>query len=67
MADEMDLAAELEQEHLQRSIRAACQPITIGVAGECEECGYDSPRLVRGRCAPCRDGRSAHQQRRRLQ
>lgn len=63
MADEMDLAAELEQEHLTRSISAARRTVPAGVPGECEECGYDSPRLVGGRCAPCRDGRSAHQRR----
>ena len=59
MADEMDFAAELEEEHLARSISAARQPVPVGEPGECEECGYDSKRLVKGRCAPCRDGRSA--------
>lgn len=63
MADEMDLASELEQEHLTRSISAARQPVPPGVPGECEECGYDRPRLIGGCCAPCRDGRSAHQRR----
>lgn len=63
MADEMDFAAELEEEHLARSISAARQPVPAGEPGECEECGYDRPRLIKGRCAPCRDGRSPHQQR----
>jgi hypothetical protein len=57
MADIVDLASELEQEHLARSIRAARVPIPVGVAGECEQCGDDMPRLIEGRCGFCRDGR----------
>jgi hypothetical protein len=26
-----------------------------GEPGECEYCGHNSPRLVGGACAPCRD------------
>lgn len=29
--------------------------IPKGEPGECDYCGVDSPRLVRGICAPCRD------------
>ncbi len=57
MADQIDQANDLNEQHLERSLRAARQPIAVGVPGECENCGYDSKRLVRGRCAPCRDGR----------
>ncbi len=57
MADQIDQANELNEQHLERSLRAARQPIPVGAPGECENCGDDSPRLVRGWCAPCRDGR----------
>ena len=57
MADLVDAAQQLESEHLARSIRAARVPVPEGVPGECETCGEDMPRLVDGRCAPCRDGR----------
>lgn len=55
MADQMDMAADISDFYLQRSIRAARQPVPEGVEGECQECGDDSPRLIGGRCAPCRD------------
>ena len=57
MVDLIDAAQQLESEHLARSIRAALVPVPEGVPGECESCGEDMPRLVEGRCAPCRDGR----------
>lgn len=57
MPDHIDLAVEISDLHLERSIRAARQPVPIGVPGECEKCFEESPRLVGGRCAPCRDGR----------
>lgn len=57
MADEIDRAQASEIEHLERSIRAARQPVPAGHPGECDNCGEDMPRLVDGRCAPCRDGR----------
>lgn len=58
MADIGDDAQRLEQEHLARSIAAARQPVPIGAPGECDNCGEDSPRLVNGHCARCRDGRT---------
>ncbi|QNQ09289.1 conjugal transfer protein TraR [Sphingomonas alpina] len=57
MADEADLAAEIEAEHLARGIAAARQPIPEGKAGECDGCGEDMGRLVNGKCGYCRDGR----------
>lgn len=57
MADQIDQANDLNEQHLERSLRAARQPIAVGVPGECDECGYDMPRLVEGRCGFCRDGR----------
>lgn len=57
MADQIDMAAELNELHFNLSLRAARQPVPVGAPGECEQCGDDSPRLVNGRCAPCRDGR----------
>ncbi|MDQ1229307.1 conjugal transfer protein TraR [Sphingomonas sp. SORGH_AS_0879] len=57
MADEMDIAVAVGTRELERLIANARQPVPVGVAGECRECGWTSPRLVGGRCAPCRDGR----------
>lgn len=57
MADTIDQANDLNEQHLERSLRAARQPIAVGVPGECEECGEDMPRLVNGLCGYCRDGR----------
>lgn len=58
MADQADMAAEIAAEAIARGVAAARVAIPAGVAGECEACGGDSPRLVGGRCAPCRDGRN---------
>lgn len=55
MADVVDIAGEIEREHLARAIAAARVPVPVGVPGECDDCGEKSPRLVRGRCAPCRE------------
>lgn len=58
MADEIDLATDLAQQHLDRSLRAVrAASIPAGVPGECEDCGEDMPRLVNGLCGFCRDGR----------
>lgn len=57
MGDVVDMAADLQDEHLEHSLRRARVPIAAGVPGECEQCFEDSPRLVGGRCAFCRDGR----------
>ncbi|CAN5572967.1 hypothetical protein BH10PSE14_BH10PSE14_06250 [soil metagenome] len=57
MADDADLATELASAHLERSISAARAPIPVGAPGICDDCGDEMPRLVDGRCAPCRDGR----------
>lgn len=57
MADDVDLANAVADRALSRLIQAARQPVPVGVAGECRECGWASPRLVGGRCAPCRDRR----------
>lgn len=58
MADAIDDANELAEQHLAHSLRAALVPVPAGEPGECEQCGEDSKRLVVGRCAPCRDGRN---------
>jgi hypothetical protein len=57
MADVVDMAAELQDEHLALSLQRARLQIAEGVAGECDQCFEDSARLVGGRCAFCRDGR----------
>lgn len=57
MADEMDLAVAVGMQELDRLIAKARQPVAVGVEGECRECERHWPRLIGGRCAPCRDGR----------
>jgi hypothetical protein len=57
VADLIDNANQLVEEHLQRSLRAARAPIPAGVPGECADCDEDMPRLIDGRCGFCRDGR----------
>lgn len=57
MADEADIASGYESADRERALarvreRARLDP---GEPGECRVCGEDSPRLVRGACAPCRD------------
>lgn len=55
MADQIDLAQHYSETMLAAAIRKARQPVAAGVAGVCSECSDDSPRLVGGRCAPCRE------------
>ena len=55
MADIVDEASKIEAAHLARALLAARAPVAEGEPGECDECGEESPRLVVGRCAPCRD------------
>lgn len=59
MADEADISDERQaaftQAEIARIRKAADLP--VGEPGECEYCGEQSPRLVRGACAPCRDRR----------
>ena len=57
MADDVGLATAIADADLARSIQVARAPVPAGVPGVCDQCGDDSPRLVGGRCAPCRDGR----------
>lgn len=56
MADEADKADELIEEGIADALaKVRRRPMPAGTPGECEQCGYDSPRLVGGACAPCRD------------
>ena len=61
MADHIDMANDHAAAETARHIAAARQPIPVGVAGECDQCGDEFPRLVRDhlglRCGFCRDGR----------
>ena len=57
MPDAVDMAVEIEAEHLARGLARVTAPIAPGVAGECDGCGEMMPRLVDGRCGFCRDGR----------
>jgi hypothetical protein len=55
MADDVDIANSNVETDLQRRIAAARADIPAGVEGECTYCGEDSPRLIGGACAVCRD------------
>lgn len=53
MADDAD-RAQRDTEQYEAAIPRNYE-IPKGGAGECVECGGHSPRIVNGRCAPCRD------------
>lgn len=57
MADLADIAFGIEAEHIARSLANIVADIPEGIAGECDDCGAEMPRLVEGRCGFCRDGR----------
>jgi hypothetical protein len=57
MADQIDLAQHYAETMLAEAIRIARQPVPAGAPGTCSDCGDESPRLVDGRCAPCREPR----------
>lgn len=56
MADEVDQANDLAEQHLTATI-SGYRGYTLpkGEAGECDLCGEWSGRLIAGACAPCRD------------
>ena len=56
MADEADRASEIS-EVFHRAAMSSIRAVPVGEPGACRECEEDMPRLVNGRCAPCRDGR----------
>lgn len=55
MADEADIAHKAEEHHRQIALRNSRVPLEQGAAGECEYCGYQFARIVRGACGACRD------------
>lgn len=56
MADDADTASEIERAHRERALaEVRREPFEAWVAGKCEECGDETPRLVEGKCAPCRE------------
>lgn len=55
MADDADRAFEYMEAELEAAIRAARGDIPPGEPGECDLCGEESPRLINGVCARCRD------------
>lgn len=53
-----DFAAAMTAAETQALVPAArSKPFVEGAPGVCDECEQESPRLVAGRCARCRDGR----------
>lgn len=57
MPDAIDMAAQIEAEHIARGLQRIARDIPAGVPGECDNCGEVMPRLVDGLCGFCRDGR----------
>lgn len=53
--DEVDRATDEVDRLLAEALRNARAELAPGEPGECELCGEESPRLVRGACARCRD------------
>lgn len=62
MADEIDIVAELEAEHIGRSLGSLPTPTPACKAGICEDCELPSPALFGGQCAWCHDGRERPEQ-----
>lgn len=58
MPDAVDMASQIEAEHLEAGLRRTLVPLDPGTSGECDDCGEIMPRLIGGRCGFCRDGRS---------
>lgn len=60
MADAADQADDVTETLIRQGIVRSTFPVAVGDGpGECRECGEHMPRLVIGRCAPCRDGRDS--------
>lgn len=61
MADPVDMANDIAERHLERSLAAARVQVARGRPGECEGCLDDHPRLVTLNgmelCPRCRDKR----------
>ncbi|MEE8611603.1 MAG: conjugal transfer protein TraR [Sphingomonas aquatilis] len=57
MADDADRAGDIADRLLERQIAGAVRAVPVGEPGDCRTCDRWTPRLVSGRCAPCRDGR----------
>jgi hypothetical protein len=54
VVDTSDIIAEILLNADIQQIRQRAQ-IDPGVAGECDKCGDEMPRLVKGICCRCRD------------
>ena len=58
MTDEVDRSTE-DSEFLMdaqvKDIRSKVTKIPAGIAGECDKCGEEMPRLIDGNCCRCRD------------
>lgn len=56
MADVVDIANEYAEQARTAALNERGRySLPAGVAGECEHCGRETPRLVKNLCAPCRD------------
>jgi len=55
MADDIDRANEYAELLREQALKAPRPEMAKGKPGECEWCGEESPRIVKGYCARCRD------------
>ncbi len=55
IADQTDERTEVQISADVAAIRQKAQTMEQGEPGECEKCGEEMPRLVRGVCCRCRD------------
>lgn len=55
--DEVDISNDRLQHDTDRRVAEVRKKAELdpGTPGECELCGEDSPRLINGACARCRD------------
>ncbi len=55
MADEADIANDYLEKLRAASLSIPRPPMEKGQPGECEWCGEETLRIVKGACARCRD------------
>ena len=64
--DVVEITAERHEKMMQEAearIRQRANKMPIGEAGDCDQCGEPSRRLIDGICCPCRDRLERYRQR----
>lgn len=53
--DDLDIASDRAEMAREIAAKNLARDIPPGTPGECDWCGEESPRLIKGACARCRD------------